>query len=308
MNYIVYKTTNKVNGKIYIGIHRTDLNRKQSYIGCGVSRRDQKKSKKSGFPAAVHKYGYDNFQREVLFIYPDTDKGLKMALDKESELVTEDFVKRSDTYNLVPGGRANMGFALRKPIIQYSLQGKPIKVWDSITIAAQELNIKGINSALHNRSKYSGEYQWGFYEDNPTLKDILPTKISKKSVYQFDLQGNLIKCHKSISDASLQFSKQNSARVAISQVCNGSRVQALGYYWSFKPKFNPRKNNHLSSVAKYTDEGFFVESYSSIKEAAEDNDIKTPANIIAAIKGQQKRCGGFRWRYFYGNTSNIKPL
>ena len=48
--------------------------------------------------------------------------------------------------------------------------------------------------------------------------------------------------------------------------------------------------------------------YSSIKEAADSNNIKTPANIIAAIKGTQKRCGGFRWRYFYGNTSNIKPL
>ena len=56
------------------------------------------------------------------------------------------------------------------------------------------------------------------------------------------------------------------------------------------------------------DNGEFIESYSSIKEAADYNNIKTPSNIVAAIKGTQKRCGGFRWRYFYGNTSNIKPL
>lgn len=38
-------------------------------------------------------------------------------------------------------------------------------------------------------------------------------------------------------------------------------------------------------VAKYNDEGQFLESYTSIKEAAEANNIKTSSNIIAAIKG-----------------------
>lgn len=37
-------------------------------------------------------------------------------------------------------------------------------------------------------------------------------------------------------------------------------------------------------------------------------DINIPSNIIAAIQGKQKRCNGYRWRYFYGNTSDIKSL
>lgn len=308
MNYIIYKTTNKVNGKIYIGIHGTDLSKPQSYIGCGITKKDQKKSRKNGLPGAVHKYGYDSFEREILFTYPYTEEGLKKALLKESEIVDEDFVKRKDTYNLVPGGLANMGFALRKAIVQYSLKGEVIQVWDSITIAERELNLNGISNALNGRSKYCGDFQWKFYNENEELVNIEPVKSKNKSVYQFDLQGNLIKCFKSVCEASKQFTNTNSARVAISDVCNGNRVQALGYYWSFKSKFEPKRNNHLAPVAKYDDEGNFLESYSTLKEAAEAHGLKTSANIIAAIKGTQKHCGGFRWRYFYGNTSNIKPL
>ena len=262
MNYIVYKTTNLINGKIYVGIHKTDLNKNQTYIGCGVSKKDLKKKVSKGLPSAIHKYGYDNFKQEILFTYPYNEDGLKQALNKEAEIVTEEFIKRSDTYNLVPGGIYGGGYINRKKIAQYD----------------------GDNSNI----------------------DSVQTK--EKSIYQFDLQGNLLKRYKSISEAATQFENKIAAKSAISQTCLGKHAQAYGYYWSFKNKFESKKNNHLSSVAKYNDNGEFLESYNSIKEAADSNNIKTPANIIAAIRGSQKRCGGFRWRYFYGNTSNIKPL
>ena len=77
----------------------------------------------------------------------------------------------------------------------------------------------------------------------------------------------------------------NVAKIAIWNVCNGKSNQAYGYFWSYKNKFIPKVNNHLAPVAKYNDDGIFIESYSSIKEAADLNNIKTPVNIIAAIKG-----------------------
>ena len=75
-----------------------------------------------------------------------------------------------------------------------------------------------------------------------------------------------------------------------------------------KNKFDYDPYTPEKAVTKYNDAGEFLESYTSIKEAAIANNIKTRENINAAISGRQKRCGGFRWRYFYGNTENIKPL
>lgn len=306
MNYIVYKTTNLVNGKIYVGIHKAELSKERNYIGCGVCKKDLKKKVSKGFPSAVHKYGYDNFKREILFTYPYTEQGLKLALAKEKEIVTEEFIKRPDTYNIVPGGTYGGGYANHRKILQYDLDGNFIKVWDAIIIAETELGVNSIKSALTGKSKYAGEWQWHYYEGN--TNNIEPIITKEKSVYQFDLQGNLLRRYKSIQEAARTFKNVDSAKSAISQVCLGKHVQAYGYYWSFKNKFESKRNNHLSSVAKYNDNGEFIESYNSIKEAADSNNIKTPANILAAISGSQKRCGGFRWRYFYGNTSNIKPL
>lgn len=86
-NY-VYKTTNLVNNKIYIGVHRTNkLN--DNYLGSGnLIRR------------AIFKYGVHNFKREILKFF----NTYKEALDYERELVTAQFIERIDTYNLYEGG------------------------------------------------------------------------------------------------------------------------------------------------------------------------------------------------------------
>ena len=88
-HYLVYKTTNLVNGKIYIGQHQTyDLN--DGYIGSGIE-----------LQKAIEKFGRENFKREILF---DFDNFTDMD-NKERELVTEEFVNREDTYNLMVGGQ-----------------------------------------------------------------------------------------------------------------------------------------------------------------------------------------------------------
>lgn len=303
--YIVYKTTNLINGKIYIGVHRTNPKIFDGYLGCGLSKKDQKKSKSRGFIGAVHKYGYENFKRETLFEYPDTKEGHDAAYAKEAELVTIDFVKSKDTYNLTVGGKWTVYDTIKKEIAQYTLSGKFIRSWSSIKEAQEALNLTSISENLIGASKYCGNFQWRYYINED---DIDPVESKEKTVYQFDLQGNLLKVYKSVTEAASTFNNPDSARVAISNNCCKKTKQSFGYYWSYKNKFELQPNKHLSAVAKYNDNGDFLESYTSIKEAADSNNIKTPANIIAAIKGTQKRCGGFRWRYFYGNKDKIKPL
>lgn len=92
MKYIVYKTTNKLNGKVYVGVHRTNPDIFDGYLGCGavMSKSNTIKSKgrpDKGIGAAIKKYGPENFIRETLFEYPDTEEGCAQAYAKEAEIV-----------------------------------------------------------------------------------------------------------------------------------------------------------------------------------------------------------------------------
>jgi len=86
--YTVYKVTNQLNGRYYVGIHATqDLN--DSYLGSGTA-----------ITRAIKKYGRENFRKETLHIF-DNEQSM---VDKEIEIVTEDFIRLEETYNLRVGG------------------------------------------------------------------------------------------------------------------------------------------------------------------------------------------------------------
>jgi hypothetical protein len=97
MYYIIYKTTNTVNGKVYIGKHKTkDLN--DGYLGSGKL-----------LCRAIEKYGIDNFAREIVHLCK-TEEDMNA---KEREIVTEDFCLREDTYNLCVGGHGGFSYINR---------------------------------------------------------------------------------------------------------------------------------------------------------------------------------------------------
>lgn len=108
--FTVYKITNVINGKYYIGKHVCGSkcrHRKEyfdgvccAYMGSGAS------SKGGGFKAAKEKYGIENFKKEILFVF-ETEKEMN---DKEAELVTEDLITSGSVYNLCPGGQGGWGY------------------------------------------------------------------------------------------------------------------------------------------------------------------------------------------------------
>lgn len=86
--HYIYKTTNLINGKYYIGMHSTS-NLEDGYLGSGNRIR-----------RSIKIYGNENFKCEILEMLPDRDS-LK---ERERELVNEDILKDKMCMNLQPGG------------------------------------------------------------------------------------------------------------------------------------------------------------------------------------------------------------
>lgn len=120
--YFIYQTTNKINGKIYVGKHET-YNLEDGYVGSGKLLWE-----------AIKKYGIENFERKILFFCENSDE-LKA---KEAEIVNEEFVLRKDTYNLKVGGDGGWDYinAERKenPILLKELGKKITNRINSMTL------------------------------------------------------------------------------------------------------------------------------------------------------------------------------
>ena len=86
--YYLYKTTNLINNKIYIGVHATKR-LDDNYIGSGKI-----------LVEAIHKYGRKNFKKEILEFFDSKEE----MFNREAEIVNEEFIAKSDNYNAVIGG------------------------------------------------------------------------------------------------------------------------------------------------------------------------------------------------------------
>lgn len=84
----LYKITNTLNNKIYVGVHITNT-MDDGYMGSGIH-----------ILRAIKKYGREYFTKEIL----QTFNTIKDMYEAESIIVNEDFVKDVNTYNLMVGG------------------------------------------------------------------------------------------------------------------------------------------------------------------------------------------------------------
>lgn len=101
--WIVYKHTNKINSYSYIGI----TSRKPE-IRWGVNGRNYRpcKGRYSCFYNAIKKYGWDNFEHEIL----ENDLTYEQACDKERYYISFYNTKAPYGYNLTDGGEGTCGY------------------------------------------------------------------------------------------------------------------------------------------------------------------------------------------------------
>ena len=129
MKYIVYKITNLVNGKIYVGVHKT-ININDNYMGSGKLIR-----------RSIKKHGIENFKKEYLHVFDNPDDMYNM----ESLIVNNDFLLSDNVYNIVNGGHGSFDYInqhiltpeMRSKFGRWSNTEKRRKIREHITIEKQ---------------------------------------------------------------------------------------------------------------------------------------------------------------------------
>ena len=121
----------------------------------------------------------------------------------------------------------------------------------------------------------------------------------------FDLNGNYLRSFKSAREAAayIQPDNQDNARTAIKNNCLGTASSSYGYFWSYTKEFT-YKNERVKEVAQYTINGKFLRTFKSITEA----EVALSLNNITQAIYKKGSAGGYQWRYFEGDTSDIPTL
>lgn len=156
MKYIVYQTVNKINNKIYIGVHGTESEEFDGYLANGINihRPSTYMHPKTPFQYAVKKYGIKNFVRTTLKEFDNEKDAYKL----EAELVNEEFLKREDVYNLALGGKLNYDNLHNpmKEVHMYDTNGNYIRSFAGINIAARTINPTAVNGSHITRAIKTG--------------------------------------------------------------------------------------------------------------------------------------------------------
>ena len=126
----------------------------------------------------------------------------------------------------------------------------------------------------------------------------------KRRVYQYDLEGNFIQEHSSITEAAKAVDG-NCAH--INSVCWGDREKAQGFKWRFadegsweRSSTRGNRTNHnptnKKAIIQYSLDGNFIREFSSVCEAARFLG-KPPAHISATCLGKRNKAYGQIWRF-----------
>ena len=285
--YIVYKTTNKINNKIYIGVHKTkDSTKFDGYIGCGIyiNQPHTYKNPKTKFQWAVFKYGAENFSRETIKVFNTSEEAYLL----ESQLVNKEYLKREDIYNMVLGGESGCLQSQKLKVFQYDHLGNYIAEYESFADAAASLDCDYTLISYAVRKKFKAKnYFWSL--NKVSKLDLSSFNIGNNhavKIYCYDKDGNFLKEFKTQAEASKELNISPSA--IKNGRLHGILVHSLYYFCSIKADiFEDAFTSYIYSRPVYlynNKSGELIEEFSSQFEA----EIKYPDSNITKILNTSK--------------------
>ena len=174
MYYTIYKTTNLINDKYYIGKHQTE-NLNDGYMGSGAK-----------LIKSIKKYGKENFKKEILYVF-HTEQDMN---NKEKELVNEELVKDKNTYNIGVGGEGGPHF-LNKTHTKETKDKISLKIKDRPVSPETREKMSKNNYMKGNSTQARKNALCRFNDGNINLSEETKMKISLSLI---DKKQNTVKC------------------------------------------------------------------------------------------------------------------
>ena len=213
--YTVYQHKNKINGKVYIGI--TSQKPEQRW------RNGEGYKSSPHFYSAIQKYGWDNFEHNILFV----ELTKEQACLKEQELIKEfNSMNREYGYNSTSGGDIFVMNEETKQKISQALVGNQ----NNLGHSCSEEKKKKISEAQKGR-EFTEEHKQKLSEAaknrhvpcSEEKKQTLKEKSHKKPVYCEELN----KVFESVQECGRQL---GIPATNITKLCNGRGKTLKGYH------------------------------------------------------------------------------
>ena len=277
---IIYKITNKINGKVYIGETIRPLNtRWNRHLS------NARSGKKEHLYCSMREYGIENFSIEEIDRCPN---------DVRFAVETSYIIK----YNsLEPNG---YNWLLYQNGYSPDCEDIIVQDWENgLTIKEisekRHIGVKTVSGILKNNNITQEEI---FNRRTENTK-----KRSGKAVSQYDLNGVFIAEYDSASEAARELGVPPAA---ISKSCNNNLLSAHGFIWQYqendkvdevveKVKNKSKAGKNKKRISQYTTNNEFIQTFESASAAGRSLN-KTHAGIArAARKGGTAY--GFKWKY-----------
>lgn len=297
--WIFYVTVNLCNGKLYFGVHRTNPNVFDGYIGNSIYRQNQA-TEDFPFHRAVRKYGYENFKRTTIKIFPDTEEGKKAAFDLEAVIVNENLLKSKNVYNIALGGASGANLDEFKTIYMYDLKGNYLRSFKGARAAATYLgfdDIYGTMKAIRNNCLGTSKSSFNYYFSY--IKHFGYTNDRVVKVAQYTLNGKFLRTWDSISEA-----ERALETCTIWQACH-KKCASAGFQWrifegdtSDIPRLiSVKTKNNIIPINMYKKDGTFVESFESVNACVKKYSELSASQINRVLTNTIKSHKGFVFKY-----------
>lgn len=286
---IIYKITNLINNKIYIGETIRGLNKRWQ------EHKHETLTPGHGYNYHLHcamrKYGIDNFTIEIIDNCPDEER----FLTESKYIQLYDATNPDKGYNTVIEGS---GYTVVSTDAIMEAWNEGLTINDTAKILG--IHKSTVSKRLHANNISDEEIQRRYGES--------VRKRCSKPVLQYDLNGNLINKWPSASSCKEKGYEQGE----ISSCCRQEIRIAYGYLWKYEDDDRPiqewidRANNYRHAgkpkkpIQQFDLDMNLIAEYDSAADAARALNKKDKSNICRAARKGCKAYNSY-WKYKIDN-------